>query len=104
VRKRIIVTVLMLLLLPASLYADNKALISEAITAVRESLRDPYSARFRNLHVGKISKSAVFGEVNGKNGYGGYTGFTKFYYGEYIGYIVSDRKPLFFQTPVTLSA
>ena len=62
----------------ASLVAENgpekvKAL---AMEAVRDSLRDPASAQFRNVRLVKFSGGQVVcGEVNGKNAYGGYVGY-----------------------------
>lgn len=43
--------------------------------AVREQLKDPDSARFRNTTVSGV---AYCGEVNAKNSYGGYVGFKRF--------------------------
>ncbi len=50
---------------------------------VKEQLKDPDSAKFKNVKVSSAS-GYVCGEVNAKNSYGGYTGFTKFA-GVYIG-------------------
>lgn len=54
----------------------QKALV-DGKRAVTNSLKDPESARFRNLK----SSGGLFlcGEVNAKNSMGGYTGFKKFY-------------------------
>ena len=51
--------------------------VMTAQAKVREMLRDPESARFRNItrHGGVIC-----GEVNSKNGFGGYAGFANFSY------------------------
>lgn len=50
----------------------------EAETAiVRNSLKDPVSAQFRNLRGGK-SNGSVCGEINAKNSFGGYVGFQPF--------------------------
>jgi len=59
---------------------SDKALIAKAISAVRNTLKDPESAKFRNVHVKKGSGAAVQGEVNAKNSYGGYIGFDRFYF------------------------
>ncbi|NMW18059.1 MAG: hypothetical protein HKK66_03335 [Chlorobiaceae bacterium] len=56
--------------------ADN-GLPERAKSIVRRSLKDPESARFRNVHVCK--GNIVRGEFNAKNGYGGYSGYEKFY-------------------------
>jgi hypothetical protein len=44
------------------------------------ALKDPDSAKYRNLFVSRISGGglALCGEVNSKNGFGGYTGFKGF--------------------------
>lgn len=47
-----------------------------AIEAVKRSLRDPDSAKFRNVR--KLG-SGVCGEVNAKNAYGGMVGYEKFF-------------------------
>jgi hypothetical protein len=44
---------------------------------VRQHLRDPDSARFRNVFSSQ-GFAATCGEVNARNGFGGYTGFSKF--------------------------
>ncbi len=48
---------------------------------VKQQMKDPESAQFRNWHYVKASKSlpaTVCGEVNGKNSFNGYTGFRHF--------------------------
>ena len=46
---------------------------------VAERLRDPESARLKDIKAGRDDKSIlVCGLVNAKNGFGGYTGFTPF--------------------------
>lgn len=58
--------------------SENSA-IAKAMTATAGMLKDPESARFRNLRVaGYADGSVVCGEVNGKNSYGGYTGYQPF--------------------------
>ena len=42
---------------------------------VTDQLRDPDSARFRNV---EYREPFLCGEVNGKNGFGGYSGFERF--------------------------
>jgi hypothetical protein len=48
--------------------------------AVREKLKDPQSAKFRNVYFNKRSTglSMTCGEVNSKNSFGAFTGFQKF--------------------------
>ncbi|UCU97700.1 hypothetical protein [Acidovorax radicis] len=56
--------------------ADARKVAAEGKRAVLNALKDPESARFRNL---KTSLDLYFcGEVNAKNSMGGYTGFTRF--------------------------
>ncbi|MDR5857932.1 hypothetical protein FZZ93_02515 [Halomonas eurihalina] len=60
----------------------------KAKEAVSERLRDPDSAKFRNLEVvGPSGSAAVCGEVNGKNGFGAYAGYEHFI-SEYDGGLV----------------
>lgn len=49
--------------------------VEAAKDLVRSKLRDPASARFRNVQWGY---SHVCGEVNSRNGFGGYGGFQRF--------------------------
>ncbi|MAF87192.1 MAG: hypothetical protein CMK91_05275 [Pseudomonas sp.] len=50
-----------------------------AKSAILDRLNDPFSARFKNVKLGK-NKNLVqaCGEVNAKNGYGAYAGFRRF--------------------------
>lgn len=55
------------------------------LIAFQASLKDPDSAKIRNVHSGKVASdlnpegvTATCGEVNAKNGFGGYTGFEGF--------------------------
>lgn len=50
--------------------------VNKAKEAVSNSLKDPGSAQFRNVRIGR--GSVVCGDVNGKNSYGGYVGFRPF--------------------------
>lgn len=56
----------------------------EAKTYVTQALRDPASAEFRDVRVGRAKEkdggpeSMVCGEVNAKNAMGGYAGFARF--------------------------
>ncbi|MHA6827401.1 hypothetical protein ACQUJV_14410 [Ralstonia pseudosolanacearum] len=47
---------------------------------VKQRLRDPDSAEFRNTKYGPdiLNRKALCGEVNAKNGFGGYAGFKRF--------------------------
>lgn len=48
-------------------------------SAVRQQLRDPDSAQFRDIKIGTGDDAHfVCGYVNAKNGFGGYIGFTRF--------------------------
>lgn len=60
--------------------ADEAATIEAALAATRAELKDPESARFRNLRAFMQGNGlmAVCGEVNAKNSYGGYIGFQPF--------------------------
>jgi hypothetical protein len=56
---------------------------SEALSAAQESLKqslkDPSSAQFRNVRLVTFGSGKVIcGEVNAKNSYGGYVGFKRF--------------------------
>ncbi|HRO04468.1 MAG TPA: hypothetical protein PLS69_12770, partial [Terricaulis sp.] len=66
----------------AELFDAEKALFAEVENAVREQLRDPRSAIFRNVRrvATRIDPNAhvVCGEVNSRNGFGGYAGFRMF--------------------------
>lgn len=48
--------------------------------AVRESMKDPASAQFREIERCRENKEMWIGEVNAKNSFGAYTGFTIFFY------------------------
>lgn len=50
-------------------------------SAVADTLRDPESARFRNVRVVRKAdgSDALCGELNAKNVYGGYVGYAPFY-------------------------
>lgn len=58
--------------------------VEEAEAAVRDALKDPESAMFRDLHGISVAEDgpvmAVCGEVNAKNSYGGYIGYNRFAY------------------------
>lgn len=69
--------------------------IATAKRMVADQLRDPESAKFRNVYryvvddEGKKS-SGVCGEVNGKNLRGAYVGFTRFMVGKDTGRVWTD--------------
>lgn len=52
-----------------------------AISVVRDALKDPDSANFKDLYkVGREGEEpTICGQVNAKNSYGGYIGFKSFY-------------------------
>jgi len=58
------------------------ALVAQAKTKIARDLKDPDSAKFRDVGIYKSSTGkggvAVCGEINAKNGYGAYIGFRKF--------------------------
>jgi hypothetical protein len=72
--------------------ADNDARFLEAEAAISQVLKDPESARFRDVRVVENSKGAkaIVGEVNAKNAYGGYTGFTPFVYSNGSAFLVRE--------------
>ena len=58
---------------------SRQAFLNSAMTRVSELLKDPESARFRNLHLVDYKGGLLAcGEVNAKNSYGGYVGFSPF--------------------------
>lgn len=63
-------------------YVDKHGLAEAAEKSkesVKNKLKDPDSARFRNIKDISLPDGVVFcGEVNSKNSYGGYVGFTWF--------------------------
>ena len=64
----------------------EKDTAEELLLIVRSSLKDPESAKFRDIKIaikpydvtGTKTAYAICGEVNAKNSYGGYTGFEGF--------------------------
>lgn len=54
-------------------------LVSRARLAIAATLKDPDSAKFRDVRA-YPDKRLVCGEVNGKNSYGAYAGFSPFFY------------------------
>ena len=63
----------------AKLDVDRSVRAADAKRAIHAALRDPASARFRNLReVRTPFGAAICGEVNSRNGFGGMTGFIEF--------------------------
>lgn len=60
----------------------NDGLIAEAKESIKNQLKDPYSAVFENIYIGRAANGApvVCGTVNAKNSYGAYVGRQAFYY------------------------
>lgn len=71
-------------LLSADERAQGEASVKAAASHFARSMREPTSATFRKVFIGKrppptkTLKVIVCGEVNGRNGYGGFTGFQPF--------------------------
>ena len=68
----------------AALTTLNEKIIEIGKKGIQEKLKDPESARFKELtvHKGETPTEGVYyvcGEINSKNSYGGYAGFTPFY-------------------------
>jgi hypothetical protein len=65
--------------------------VSDAKSAVKDRLKDPGSAEFRNI---KFNESgAVCGQFNAKNSFGGYTGFKQFAYKNGKLFLGGDERP-----------
>jgi len=84
--KRLYVFIAIIFLCAGCKPLDNQ-LKRRGQNAVEASLKDPDSAKFRNVHfveikmngLGRYQKAGyVCGEVNAKNGFGAYGGFQKF--------------------------
>ena len=65
----------------------SKTQLTDAKDAILYNLKDPSSAKFRNIRGIQVKwekniedRLWICGEVNARNSYGGYTGFTPFYY------------------------
>jgi hypothetical protein len=60
---------------------EDRQLMRNAETAMRDRLKDPESARFHDLVVARFSGAPVVcGHVNAKNSFGGYSGKKAFVY------------------------
>jgi len=56
------------------------AFVSKAKSNITQGFKDPQSAQFKGLFVGKNGAMLTLcGEVNAKNSYGAYVGFQKFF-------------------------
>ena len=64
----------------AQFTTDNEQIIIDtALSQVRNSLKDPDSALFKNVRlVDYFDGKVICGDVNAKNSYGGYVGYTPF--------------------------
>ncbi len=65
---------------------DNEKYAEYAQIKVKEILKDPESAQFKDVN-GYARSRVACGEVNSKNSYGGYVGFRKFSFYEGRAYI-----------------
>lgn len=71
---------LLLVSLAVFIWTAATAIERHAVASVRAAMRDPASAKFRNVRsVPGATAVAICGEVNGKNGFGAYAGFKRFY-------------------------
>jgi hypothetical protein len=61
--------------------------IALAKTGMMDKLKDPDSAKFKNLSISKKYPWIICGEVNAKNSYGGYVGYERF-----IAFLDRDSK------------
>ena len=70
------------LLTTSPLSLADESIIAEAQETIKSQLKDPYSAVFEGIYMGKTENGApvVCGTVNAKNSYGGYIGRKNFYY------------------------
>lgn len=66
-------------------HSENE-IIEKSKTIIAGMLRDPESAKFRNVRlVQYLDGAVVCGEVNGKNAFGGYAGYSDFVAGTSTG-------------------
>jgi hypothetical protein len=73
------IVLLMLGISCPTLAQDKNEAIRRAQDAVREKLKDPSSAQFKDVaYFQSGSLDVVCGQVNAKNAYGGYSGFREF--------------------------
>lgn len=57
-------------------HPTNKSAINAAVILIKNSLKDPDSAKFKDVKIGE--NNGVVGLVNAKNSFGGYNGFKPF--------------------------
>jgi hypothetical protein len=77
---------------PDSVMFESKYM---AIQKLKYDLRDPASAKFRDVEAYKFEKVFVFcGEVNANNGFGGKSGFVPFFASFTDAYIADDPSKL----------
>jgi hypothetical protein len=69
------------------------AMIAKAKRLLLSELKDPDSAKFRNIRMQEADGAKfVCGEMNAKNSYGGYVGFTPFLTnGDTVSILATDR-------------
>lgn len=60
--------------------SPDQILIEKGKDVIKNLLKDPESAQFRNVHIKPGTDWVVQGEVNAKNSYGAYIGFDKWFY------------------------
>lgn len=80
-RKTSLIFMLLVTTASTASFADNNYLMNQTKQNVKDMLKDPESAQFRNVKiaVNTVGEKSVCGQVNAKNSYGGYTGFKSFY-------------------------
>jgi hypothetical protein len=79
----VVVAAVLPLLLPMMVAAaaatsppTDSQVVAEVKREILRKLKDPESARFRDV---RVVDHAACGEINAKNSYGGYVGFRRFY-------------------------
>lgn len=89
--------------LPA--FAQGKgysSLVAKAKTAITRDLKDPESAKFRDIGIYKSTTGkggvSVCGEINAKNSYGAYGGFRRFLVSDEIAVIEGESGGLTYDT------
>jgi hypothetical protein len=70
---------------------QHAQLIAQAKTTAAYDLKDPESAKFRNI---VVVRDSVCGEINAKNSMGGYVGYKRFFaVGGVVARIDNDESP-----------
>jgi len=85
----------MIRLVPAALAAlclvgCDSAPIAKAKSRISERLKDPSSAKFKDVSVCSNDDTVIRGDLNAKNAYGAYTGFKPFFHSGYITVFSDD--------------